>query len=58
MLNIVLWLIAGGIIGWVASVVLGRDAKQVLPVNVRVGMVPRGAVIGRNPDYEQHTEKT
>ena len=55
MLNITMWLIAGGIIGWVASIVLGTDAQQGRLLNERIGIVPHGAVVGRHLDYDRHT---
>jgi uncharacterized membrane protein YeaQ/YmgE (transglycosylase-associated protein family) len=44
MINLVIWLVFGGLIGWLAGSVLGTNAKQGLPFNVAVGMV--GAFIG------------
>ena len=38
------WLIVGGIVGWVASLIMGTDAKQGLFLNVVVGIV--GAILG------------
>ena len=43
-MNLIIWLIAGGIIGWVASLVMRTDAQQGMILNVVVGVV--GALIG------------
>ncbi|MCI0399645.1 MAG: GlsB/YeaQ/YmgE family stress response membrane protein [Chloroflexi bacterium] len=44
LLNIVLWLILGGIAGWLASIVMGRDAQMGAVANIIVGIV--GALVG------------
>ena len=44
MVNLIVWLIMGGIVGWLASVVMRTDAQQGLVLNVIVGIV--GAAIG------------
>lgn len=38
-MNIVLWLIVGGVIGWLASLAMKTDAQQGLILNVVVGVV-------------------
>jgi len=43
-MNIIVWLIVGGIIGWLASLVMRTDAQQGVFLNVVVGIV--GAVLG------------
>jgi uncharacterized membrane protein YeaQ/YmgE (transglycosylase-associated protein family) len=43
-MNILVWLIVGGLIGWVASVLMGTDGRQGLILNVVVGIV--GAALG------------
>lgn len=43
-INILLWIIFGGIVGWVASMLMGTDAQQGLFLNVVVGIA--GAIIG------------
>lgn len=43
-MNILIWLVMGGLIGWVASLIMGTNAQQGIIVNVIVGIV--GAVIG------------
>lgn len=44
MMGILIWLIVGGIIGWLASLVMRTDAQQGLFLNIVVGIV--GAFIG------------
>jgi uncharacterized membrane protein YeaQ/YmgE (transglycosylase-associated protein family) len=44
MVNFIVWLILGGIIGWLASKVMHTDAKQGIGLNIVVGIV--GAYIG------------
>ena len=43
-MNIVIWLLVGGLIGWVASMVMRTNGQQGILVNVVVGVV--GAVLG------------
>ena len=43
-MNLILWLFLGGILGWVASLLMKTDQKQGLLLNVVVGVV--GAMIG------------
>jgi len=43
-INIILWLIAGGVIGWLASLVMRTDAQQDILLNIVVGIV--GAMLG------------
>lgn len=38
-MNFIIWLIVGGLIGWVASVVMKTDAQQGIILNVVVGIV-------------------
>ena len=44
MINIIVWLVVGGVIGWLASIVMKTDAQQGIVLNVVVGIV--GAVLG------------
>lgn len=44
MINFIVWLILGGVIGWLASLVMKTDAQQGVVLNVVVGIV--GAAIG------------
>jgi uncharacterized membrane protein YeaQ/YmgE (transglycosylase-associated protein family) len=39
MINYVVWLLVGGFIGWVASVVMRTDAQQGTLLNIVVGIV-------------------
>jgi uncharacterized membrane protein YeaQ/YmgE (transglycosylase-associated protein family) len=43
-MNFIIWLIVGGLIGWVASMVMKTDAQQGIILNVVVGIV--GAMLG------------
>jgi uncharacterized membrane protein YeaQ/YmgE (transglycosylase-associated protein family) len=39
MIGIIIWLIVGGLVGWVASLVMRTDAQQGLLLNIVVGIV-------------------
>ena len=43
-MNFIIWLVVGGIIGWVASMIMRTDAQQGMILNVVVGIV--GSMIG------------
>ncbi|HZD10808.1 MAG TPA: GlsB/YeaQ/YmgE family stress response membrane protein [Candidatus Binatia bacterium] len=43
-MNIILWIIIGGLAGWIASMIMDRDAGMGALANVIVGIV--GAIIG------------
>ena len=43
-MGILIWLIIGGIVGWLASIIMKRDGQQGIIMNVVVGIV--GAFIG------------
>jgi len=43
-MNIIVWLIVGGLVGWVASMVMRTDARQGILMNIVVGIV--GAFLG------------
>lgn len=43
-MDIILFLVLGGIAGWIASMLMGTDARQGIVLNVVVGVV--GAFIG------------
>lgn len=43
-MNIIIWLVVGGLIGWVASMLMRTDAQQGIILNVIVGIV--GALLG------------
>ena len=38
-MGIILWLIVGGVIGWLASIIMRTDAQQGIFLNVVVGVV-------------------
>lgn len=38
-MNFIVWLIVGGLIGWVASLVMRTDAQQGILLNIVVGIV-------------------
>ncbi|MBB5877767.1 GlsB/YeaQ/YmgE family stress response membrane protein [Xanthomonas sp. 3498] len=42
-MGIIIWLIVGGIVGWLASIIMRRDAQQGIILNIVVGIV--GAMI-------------
>jgi len=42
--NLIIWLVVGGLIGWVASLVMKTDAQQGAILNIVVGIV--GALLG------------
>ena len=43
MINLIVWLVAGAVIGWIASLVMHTDAQQGTLLNIVVGVV--GALI-------------
>jgi uncharacterized membrane protein YeaQ/YmgE (transglycosylase-associated protein family) len=43
-MNFIIWLVVGGLIGWVASMIMRTDAQQGMILNVVVGIV--GAMLG------------
>jgi uncharacterized membrane protein YeaQ/YmgE (transglycosylase-associated protein family) len=43
-MNFIIWLVVGGLIGWVASLIMRTDAQQGIILNVVVGIV--GALLG------------
>lgn len=42
-MGIIVWLIVGGICGWLASIIMKRDAQQGIFLNIIVGIV--GAIL-------------
>jgi uncharacterized membrane protein YeaQ/YmgE (transglycosylase-associated protein family) len=38
-MNLIIWLIIGGVVGWLASVIMRTDAQQGVVLNVVVGLV-------------------
>ncbi|MBC7938205.1 MAG: GlsB/YeaQ/YmgE family stress response membrane protein [Chitinophagaceae bacterium] len=43
-MNFIIWLVIGGVIGWVASMIMKTDGQQGVILNVVVGIV--GAMLG------------
>jgi uncharacterized membrane protein YeaQ/YmgE (transglycosylase-associated protein family) len=44
MMNFIIWLVVGGIIGWIASMIMRTDAQQGIFLNIVVGII--GAMLG------------
>lgn len=44
MIGIIVWLVVGGIVGWLASMIMRTDAQQGILLNIVVGIV--GAFLG------------
>lgn len=42
-MGIIIWLIVGGVVGWLASIIMNRNAQQGILLNIVVGIV--GALI-------------
>lgn len=38
-MNLIIWLVVGGLVGWVASLIMKTDGQQGLMLNVIVGIV-------------------
>jgi uncharacterized membrane protein YeaQ/YmgE (transglycosylase-associated protein family) len=43
-MSFIIWLVIGGLVGWLASVVMKTDAQQGIVLNVVVGII--GALLG------------
>ena len=43
-MNIIVWLLVGGLIGWVASMIMKTDAQQGVFLNIVVGVI--GSMLG------------
>jgi len=43
-MNLIIWLVVGGLIGWVASMIMRTDAQQGVILNIVVGII--GALLG------------
>jgi uncharacterized membrane protein YeaQ/YmgE (transglycosylase-associated protein family) len=43
-MNFIIWIVVGGILGWVASMIMRTDAQQGMFLNIVVGIV--GALLG------------
>lgn len=43
-MNTFMWIIFGGFVGWIASIIMGTNAKQGIILNIVVGII--GAFLG------------
>ena len=43
-MGIILWLVMGGVVGWIASMIMGSNGQKGIILNIVVGIV--GAAIG------------
>ena len=43
-MNFIIWLVVGGILGWLASLIMKTDAQQGIGLNIVVGII--GALVG------------
>ncbi len=43
-MGIIVWLVMGGLVGWIASMIMGTNGQQGIFLNIVVGIV--GALIG------------
>ncbi len=43
-MGILLWIIFGGLVGWIASIIMGTDSQQGIILNIVVGII--GAFLG------------
>lgn len=43
-MGIILWIIFGGLVGWIASILMKTDAQQGMLMNIVVGII--GALLG------------
>jgi uncharacterized membrane protein YeaQ/YmgE (transglycosylase-associated protein family) len=39
MINLIVWLVVGGVIGWIASMMMNTDGQQGIFLNIIVGIV-------------------
>jgi uncharacterized membrane protein YeaQ/YmgE (transglycosylase-associated protein family) len=44
MINFLIWIIVGGLLGWIASMIMRTDAQQGALLNIIVGII--GALLG------------
>lgn len=42
-MGLIIWLVVGGVVGWLASLIMRRDAQQGIILNIVVGII--GAMI-------------
>lgn len=43
-MNFIIWIVVGGILGWIASMIMKTDAQQGMLMNIVVGII--GALLG------------
>jgi uncharacterized membrane protein YeaQ/YmgE (transglycosylase-associated protein family) len=43
-MNLIIWIVVGGIIGWIASLIMRTDAQQGVLMNIVIGIA--GALLG------------
>jgi uncharacterized membrane protein YeaQ/YmgE (transglycosylase-associated protein family) len=43
-MNLIVWIVLGGVIGWLASLIMRTDAQQGIVLNIVVGII--GALLG------------
>jgi uncharacterized membrane protein YeaQ/YmgE (transglycosylase-associated protein family) len=43
-MNFIIWIVVGGLLGWIASMIMRTDAQQGMFLNIVVGIV--GALLG------------
>jgi uncharacterized membrane protein YeaQ/YmgE (transglycosylase-associated protein family) len=43
-MNFIIWIVVGGILGWIASMIMKTDAQQGMILNIVVGII--GALVG------------
>ncbi|MDB5759483.1 MAG: GlsB/YeaQ/YmgE family stress response rane protein [Burkholderia sp.] len=43
-MNFIIWIVVGGLLGWVASMIMRTDAQQGMFLNIVVGII--GALLG------------
>ena len=51
MINLIVWLVAGAVLGWIASMVMRTNAQQGIILNIVVGIIGSfigGVLFGRN----------
>jgi uncharacterized membrane protein YeaQ/YmgE (transglycosylase-associated protein family) len=43
-MNFIIWIVVGGVLGWIASMIMKTDAQQGMFLNIVVGII--GALLG------------
>lgn len=38
-MNLIIWLVVGGVVGWLASIIMKRDGQQGILMNIIVGII-------------------